>query len=156
MTARGKVLVVDDDHVVRGMVTYLFDDAGYTVTEAAGGEDALAALDANPPDCLVLDLMMPGVDGYAVLRTIRAKHLAPDARILILTAKSDPTDAVGCWELGADDYITKPFDGEHLVATVGLLIGLSTEEARARRQVGLEEAKKLAKMEAAFGRRKRR
>jgi DNA-binding response OmpR family regulator len=156
MAARGKILVVDDDDVVRGMVAYLFDDAGYTVSEASGGKDALAEVDANPPDCLVLDLMMPGVDGYAVLRAMRAKPLAPDMRVLILTAKSDPTDAVGCWELGADDYVTKPFDGEHLVATVGLLISLTTEEAHARRQAGLDAARKLAKMEAAFGRHKRR
>ena len=72
-----QVLLVDDDEVVRGLLVWLFEDAGYVVRQAADGHEALAALDLQPPDCMVLDLMMPGIDGFEVLRRREERSLAP-------------------------------------------------------------------------------
>ena len=152
---RPEILVVDDDDLVRGMVAYLFDDAGFTVREAADGDEALAALEERAPDCMVLDLMMPKVDGYAVLKARREKNIAPDTRVVILTAKTDTHDAVSCWELGADEFITKPFDSDKLLREVKVLTALTAEEARERREFGLNEAKRLDQLDKAFKKRRR-
>ena len=150
------VLIVDDDPSIRSMLGFLFTDEGFEVREAADGQDALDAIEADPPDAMVLDLMMPRVDGHEVLRTRKDRQLATDTRIVILTAKSDPEDAVWCWELGADEYVNKPVDPERLLREVQLLLRRTPEEIRARRAEGLAEAKRLDAMEAAFDKRRRR
>ena len=86
------------------------------VVEAADGQEALDALAADAPALMVLDLMMPGIDGVEVLRRRQRELLAPNTRVLILTAKLDTQDAVWCWELGADEYVTKPVDADQLVS----------------------------------------
>jgi DNA-binding response OmpR family regulator len=144
------VLVVDDDEVVRGLLVWLFEDSGYTVRQAVGGEEALDALSHEPPACMVLDLMMPGVDGETVLRRRADRRLAPDTRIVILTAKTARADEVTCWDLGADEYLTKPFDGERLIKLVGDLMALTPDQLRHRREVGLAEARRLDALEQAF------
>ena len=150
------VLIVDDDPSIRSMLGFLFEDEGFQVREAADGHDALEAIEADPPDAMVLDLMMPRVDGHEVLRARRSRELAADTRIVILTAKSDPSDAVWCWELGADEYVNKPVDPEKLLREVQLLLRRTPEEIRARRAEGLAEAKRLDAMEAAFDAKRRR
>ena len=144
------VLVVDDDASVRTMLAYLFDDEGYEVQEASDGAEALAALEADPPDCMVLDLMMPKVDGVEVLRRRRDGELAPHTRVLVLTAKTDPQDAVWCWELGADEFLNKPVDPERLSREVRLLLARTPAELRTRREVGLADAHQRDRLEAAF------
>lgn len=144
------VLVVDDDEIVRGMVAFLFEGEGYAVEQAAGGAEALQRLEAHSPECMVLDLMMPEVDGLTVLRRRAEKALAPDTRVVVLTAKAGTDDAVWCWEAGADEYLTKPFDPKKLVRLVRDLTSLSPEEAKRRRDVGLAEAKRLDAIEAAL------
>ena len=144
------VLVVDDDEVVRGLLAWLFEDAGYQVRQAADGREALEALSAREPDCMVLDLMMPEVDGMEVLSRRKASSLAPRTRVLILTAKDSHADEVFCWEQGADEYLTKPFDGDRLIKLVGDLMGLSSEQLQHRREVGLAEARRLDAMDRAF------
>jgi DNA-binding response OmpR family regulator len=144
------VLIVDDDEVVRGLLAWLFEDAGYVVRQAEDGRVALDALTERPPDCMVLDLMMPEVDGLAVLRRRQEGSLAPDTRIIILTAKDTRADEVFCWEQGADEFLSKPFDGERLIKLAGDLMGLSAEQLRHRREVGLAEARRLDAMEQAF------
>jgi DNA-binding response OmpR family regulator len=148
--------VVDDDPSTRTMLAFLFEDEGFTVTEAADGTEAIAKLRADPPAAMILDLMMPNVDGIGVLRVRRTEALAPDTRIVILTAKTDPEDAVWCWELGADEYVTKPVDPDKLLREVLLLFQRTPEEVRDRREQGLLEARRLDEMEAAFTERKRR
>lgn len=150
------VLIVDDDPSIRAMLGFVLDDEGFTVVEAADGAEAIERLGADAPDAMVLDLMMPRIDGHAVLRTRRERDLAPDTRIVILTAKTDPSDAVWCWELGADEYVRKPVDPEALVREVQMLLKRTPAEIRARRVEGLAEAKRLDAMEAAFAGRKRR
>src|SRR4029077_20702220 len=83
-----EVLVVDDDPDIRGMLAFTLMDSGYDVRQASDGEAALAALAERAPDCLVLDLMMPGVDGFGVLRAKRLRGLAPETRVMILTCKT--------------------------------------------------------------------
>ena len=148
------VLIVDDDPSIRSMLGFLFDDEGFVVREAVDGQDALDVIDDDAPDAMVLDLMMPRVDGHGVLRARRDQALAPDTRIVILTAKSDPSDAVWCWELGADEYVNKPVDPEKLLREVQMLLKRTPDEIRARREEGLAEAKRLDAMESAFDGRK--
>jgi DNA-binding response OmpR family regulator len=150
------ILVVDDDASTRTMLGFLFEDEGFTVTEAADGAEAIARLRVEPPAVMVLDLMMPNIDGIGVLRVRRTDRLAPDTRIVILTAKTDPEDAVWCWELGADEYVSKPVDPDKLLREVQMLLKRTPDEVRSRREQGLEDARRLDEMEAAFSERKRR
>jgi two-component system alkaline phosphatase synthesis response regulator PhoP len=144
------VLVVDDDASVRGMLGYVLHDEGYVVTEAVDGEEALRELVVAAPDCMVLDLMMPKVDGVEVLRRRRDQNLASRTRVLVLTAKTDPQDAVWCWELGADEFLTKPVDPDRLAREVRLLLDRTTAELRRRREVGLADARTRDRLEQAF------
>ena len=105
------VLVVDDDPDIRAMLAFALGDE-FDVRFASGGEEAIAALAAEPPDAMVLDLMMPEVDGYDVLTARRERGLAPDTRIVMLTCKTDESDLVRSWELGADSFLSKPTDPE--------------------------------------------
>jgi CheY-like chemotaxis protein len=144
------LLVVDDDEIIRGMLAFLFESEGHTVEQASGGAEALEALRRRQFDCIVLDLMMPGVDGLTVLNTRRQEELAPDTRIIVLTAKSGTEDAVWCWEAGADEFLTKPFDPDRLLRLVRELAGLSPAEAQRRREVGLADSRRLDAIEAAL------
>lgn len=146
----GEVLIVDDDASIRSMLGFVFDDAGFEVTEAVDGRDALDVLRSSPPALMILDLMMPGVDGVAVLRARREERLAADTRILVLTAKTDTKDEVWCWELGADEYLTKPVDPDDLLREGQALLRRTPEELRHRRETGLEEARRLDAIEAAL------
>jgi DNA-binding response OmpR family regulator len=144
------VLVVDDDASVRAMLGYLLHDEGYDVREAADGADAIDALTADAPDCMVLDLMMPNVDGVEVLRARRARGFASETRVLVLTAKTDTKDAVWCWELGADEYLNKPVNPEKLAREIRQLMARSSVELERRRTVGLADARTRDALEAAF------
>jgi DNA-binding response OmpR family regulator len=144
------VLVVDDDASVRAMLGYLLHDEGYDVREAADGAEAITELTVDAPDCMVLDLMMPNVDGVEVLRARRERGFAPDTRVLVLTAKTDTKDAVWCWELGADEYLNKPVDPDKLAREIRQLLSRSTVELQRRRRVGLADARSRDELEAAF------
>jgi DNA-binding response OmpR family regulator len=111
-----RVLVVDDDLTVREVVVTYLRAAGYDVGEAADGESALAELRAERADLLVLDLMLPGIDGLEVCRRIRAA--GNDVPVIMLTALGSETDRVVGLEQGADDYVTKPFSPRELVLRV--------------------------------------
>ncbi|MFO7246777.1 MAG: response regulator transcription factor [Bacillota bacterium] len=114
-----RVLVVDDDAHIRELVRHFLDLEGYEVHEAAGGEEALAVLETVRVDLVVLDLMMPGMDGWTLCRELRSHG---DVPILMLTARGETTDKVRGLELGADDYLVKPFDPQELVARVRALL----------------------------------
>jgi DNA-binding response OmpR family regulator len=145
-----EVLIVDDDASIRSLLSYVFSDEGYEVIEAQDGQEALDVLRTSPPALVVLDLMMPGIDGVEVLRTRRTEGLADDTRVLVLTAKTDTRDAVWCWELGADEYLTKPVDPDRLLREGVALLRRTPDELRHRREQGLAEARRLDAIEAAF------
>ena len=117
-----EVLIVDDDPDVRSLLAFTMADAGFEVREARDGAHALEALRARPPDCMLLDLMMPGLDGFAVLEAMRAQGLAPATRVVILTCKTEEASLVRGWELGADEYLTKPTDPALLALKVAALV----------------------------------
>ena len=110
-----RILVVDDEQSIRTIVEYALRDAGFEVATASRGDDALAAVARDPVDLVVLDLMLPGMDGLEVCRRIRAERNVP---IIILSAKGEELDKVLGLELGADDYVTKPFSPRELVSRV--------------------------------------
>ncbi|MFJ9114145.1 response regulator transcription factor [Streptomyces sp. NPDC102394] len=110
-----RVLVVDDDPTVAEVVTGYLDRAGYVVDRAGDGPDALARAEAHWPDLVVLDLMLPGMDGLEVCRRMRGRGPVP---VIMLTARGDEDDRILGLEVGADDYVTKPFSPRELVLRV--------------------------------------
>jgi DNA-binding response OmpR family regulator len=108
------VLVSDDDAWILRMVATVLEKRGYTVETAADGEDALARALANPPDLLITDVMMPKVDGWSLVRQLRARPEFAMLPVIFLTALSSEDDRIRGFRLGADDYVTKPFRFEEL------------------------------------------
>ncbi len=116
------ILIVDDEpHIVELAQMYLERD-GFRVQSAADGAAALEAIAQSPPAVLILDLMLPSVDGWEVCRRVRGGTVAPDLPIIMLTARDDDVDKIVGLELGADDYVTKPFNPRELVARVKALL----------------------------------
>ena len=110
-----KVLVVDDEPTVREVVAGYLRRDGHDVSEAADGTAALASVETDPPDLIVLDMMLPGVNGLDVLRRVRTTS---DVPVIMLTARAEESDRVAGLELGADDYVVKPFSPRELAARV--------------------------------------
>ena len=115
MTDKQRVLVVDDDPTVSDVVARYLDHAGFAVAVVADGRVALDKILGDPPDLVVLDLMLPGLDGLEVFRQLREHVPVP---VIMLTAKGDEADRLAGLELGADDYVTKPFSPRELVLRV--------------------------------------
>ncbi len=113
--AKERILIVDDDPAILKLVGTNLKARGFDVLFASNGEEALQTIEGNFIDLMVLDLMMPGMDGVAVCRHVREWTNTP---IVILSARGDENDKVKCLELGADDYITKPFGIAELIARV--------------------------------------
>ncbi len=111
----GTVLVVDDDPHIRDVLRFALEKAGFAVTEAADGAEALERFEHDSPDALVLDVLMPGPDGIEVCRRLRAGSNVP---IVFLSSRDDEVDRIVGLELGGDDYVTKPFSPRELVARV--------------------------------------
>ena len=107
--------MVDDEQSIRTIVEYALKDAGFEVVTAGRGDDALAAMDRDPIDLVVLDVMLPGMDGLEVCQKLRAERSVP---IIMLSARGEELDKVLGLELGADDYVTKPFSPRELVSRV--------------------------------------
>ncbi|WP_370150729.1 response regulator transcription factor [Streptacidiphilus sp. EB129] len=117
-TPQGRILVVDDDPTVAEVVTGYLLRAGYAVDRAADGRAALQQATATRPDLVVLDLMLPEIDGLEVCRRLRADPAARGVPVVMLTAKGDEHDRILGLELGADDYVTKPFSPRELVLRI--------------------------------------
>ena len=127
--AAAEILVVDDDpQIVRLVRTYM-EQAGFHVTTAGDGDTALHAIRARRPDILILDLMLPGRDGLSVTQIIRADAELASLPILMLTARVDDIDRILGLELGADDYVTKPFHPREVVARVKAILRRSQNVA---------------------------
>ncbi len=122
MSEASRVLIVEDDAHIRDLVVLHLQLEGFATTSAADGREALRLFGDNLFDCVVLDLMIPGIDGLTVCRAIRQGTTNSDVPILILTARREETDKVLGLESGADDYLTKPFGVRELVARVRALM----------------------------------
>ncbi|MCW2526740.1 MAG: hypothetical protein JWM76_1600 [Pseudonocardiales bacterium] len=137
-----RLLVVDDDSTVAEVVAGYLERAGHAIRRAADGVEALSAVESEVPDLIVLDLMLPKIGGLEVCRLVRTSH--PNVSIIMLTALAEEEDRIAGLELGADDYVTKPFSPRELVLRVESVLrrssanGVSTEAdaVRPRLQIG--------------------
>jgi len=133
-----RILVVDDEANIRRIVTSYLRAEGFEVVEAADGKAALAAFERTAPDLVLLDVMMPGVDGIEVLRELRRRS---DVYVIMLTARAEETDRVIGLSVGADDYVTKPFGAKELVARVKAVL------RRRREGPGPEDGAEVLRLE---------
>ena len=117
-----RILVVEDDDDIAQLVARYLARAGHTADVVHAGDEALAAVRERVPDLVVLDLMLPGIDGLAVCKALRGSPATRALPIIMLTARSEESDRIVGLELGADDYVTKPFSPKELVARVGALL----------------------------------
>ena len=129
--SKEKILVVDEEEDILELVRYNLAREGYMVSCATSGEEALKASLSEPVDLIILDLMLPGIDGLEVARRLRENSATRETPIVMLTAKGEEADIVTGLELGADDYVTKPFSPRILIARVKAVI---------RRRKGTSEA----------------
>jgi DNA-binding response OmpR family regulator len=125
---RARILVVDDDADIRGLVRELLERQGYEIGQAANGRDGLRAFYASPPDAVVLDVTMPEMDGWETLARIRDLS---DVPVLMLTARAAELEKVRGLKAGADDYLTKPFGRQELLARVEALLRRAGQRAEA-------------------------
>jgi len=126
------ILVVDDEQNIVDLARLYLETEGYRVLQARDGEAALSIIEREQPNLIVLDLMLPKVDGWDVCRRTRARS---DVPIIMLTARSDDVDKIVGLELGADDYLTKPFNPRELVARVRAVLRRATPSAAAGRAI---------------------
>jgi DNA-binding response OmpR family regulator len=129
------VLVVDDEPIVREVVVRYLEHEGYRTLEAGDGEHARILLEAERPDLVVLDVMLPGVDGLELCRWIRAKSELP---VILLTARGEEADRIIGLELGADDYVTKPFSPRELAARVRTVLRRAAPPDDANQQLSFD------------------
>ncbi|MBQ7756958.1 MAG: response regulator transcription factor [Oscillospiraceae bacterium] len=128
----GKVLVVDDDKNICELLRLYLEKDGYSVILSHDGEEAVVKFNALKPDIVLLDIMLPGLDGWQVCREIRKKSNVP---IIMITAKGETFDKVLGLELGADDYVVKPFDAKEIIARIKAVyrrVGQTTAEAEVK------------------------
>lgn len=117
-----RILVVEDDHDIADLVVRYLDKAGYVTTRASSGREALDAVRAKTPDLVVLDVMLPQMDGLEVCRLLRAGAATAAIPIIMLTARAEESERIVGLEIGADDYLAKPFSPNELVARVRALL----------------------------------
>lgn len=115
---KATILIVDDEEDIRELVELNLSQEGYKVIACETGEQALETVDSKLPDLIILDLMLPGIDGLEVCKKLKSNLKAENIPIVMLTAKGEESDIVTGLELGAEDYVTKPFSGKVLVARV--------------------------------------
>jgi DNA-binding response OmpR family regulator len=139
--AMGHILVVDDEPAIVTVVRDRLEREGFAVQAVASGEEALVHLDVDPADLVVLDVMLPGMDGFEVLRRLRGSGC--QVPVIVLTARDEDVDRIVGLELGADDYLVKPFNPRELSARIRAVL---------RRQIELKDLEaKLERAEAALG-----
>jgi two-component system alkaline phosphatase synthesis response regulator PhoP len=126
--AKQKILIVDDEEDILELLRFNLTREGYRVIPATTGEETLRLANTEAPDLILLDLMLPGIDGLAVAKRLKNEDKTRDIPIIMLTAKGEEADIVTGLELGADDYITKPFSPRVLVARVRSVLRRRTKE----------------------------
>jgi two-component system phosphate regulon response regulator PhoB len=125
---RSKILVVEDDPDIAQLLAITMKKAGFEVAVSENGYDALNLIRRNPPDLLLLDLMIPGIDGFEVCREIKREPRTANIAVLILTARGEEIDRIIGLELGADDYVVKPFSPRELLLRVRAILRRSGNE----------------------------
>ena len=131
-----RVLVVDDESTIREIVVGYLEREGFKTLEAADGNRARELLERDPPDLVVLDLMLPGTDGLELCRWIRSRSRLP---VIMLTARGEESDRIVGLELGADDYVTKPFSPRELAARVRTVLRRAEPDAAADERLSYDE-----------------
>jgi CheY-like chemotaxis protein len=144
------VLVVDDDRDIRNVIQATLEVAGYDVTVAASGAEALGKLRRRSFDAILLDIMMPEMDGYAVLEQLRSMPSRADIPVVVVTAKHDPNGVSREVEFGAVDHLAKPFFAQELEAVVERAIGSSQEAVDERRRVLSTDAELYGSIQSLF------
>ena len=117
-----RILLVDDEPDIAALIAYHMLKAGYRISAASGGAEAIAMARHERPALIVLDLMLPGISGYDVLQTLRGEAPTRDIAIILLTARQEEQDRIRGLSLGADDYLTKPFSPQELVLRAGAIL----------------------------------
>jgi two-component system alkaline phosphatase synthesis response regulator PhoP len=126
--SKGKILVVDDEIYIVHILDFSLGMEGYEVVTALDGEQALEKVTSEKPDLIVLDIMMPKLDGYEVCKSIKANAATKNIPVILLSAKGRNVDQKMGFEVGADDYITKPFSPRKLVERINQLLGQTVQE----------------------------
>jgi DNA-binding response OmpR family regulator len=126
-----RVLVVEDDPDIAQLVVHYLEKAGFTTEMTSSGREALTSIATRPPDVLVLDLMLPQVDGLEICRVVRGNEATAGIPIIMLTARAEESDRIVGLEIGADDYLAKPFSPNELVARVRALLRRAARSASA-------------------------
>jgi DNA-binding response OmpR family regulator len=137
-----KILVIEDDEGIIHLINLYLKDAGYTILVAKDGADGLALHARENPDLIILDIMLPTIDGFEICRRIRAWSQTP---ILMLTARGDEEDRISGFELGADDYLTKPFSPRELVSRVRAILRRTSSQLV---QITQDEQQKMVALAA--------
>jgi two-component system alkaline phosphatase synthesis response regulator PhoP len=128
--AKGRILVVDDEIYIVHILDFSLGMEGYEVLTALDGEQALEKARAEKPDLIVLDIMMPKLDGYETCKRLKADPEIKDVPVILLSAKGRNVDQKVGFEVGADDYITKPFSPRKLVERINAILGHGTSQQR--------------------------
>ena len=145
-----QLLMIEDDTRLANMVSEYLRQSGYAVTHAADGASGLAALEASMPDLIILDLMLPDMDGLEVCRRIKSQSGASGERspaVLMLTAKGDPMDRIVGLEIGADDYLPKPFEPRELLARIRAVLRRGGEGNAAAATAGALKVMRFGSLE---------
>lgn len=145
-----RIMVVEDDEPIRRLVAMTLGNLGHEVSEVRDGEEAIRRILEDEPDLVVLDVMMPKVDGWEVLHRIRRSGKR-NIRFILLTAKAEESDFVMGWRLQVDEYMTKPFDPDDLAEAVSQTLRMSPEQIRQKRLKEFEKANLLLRIESTFG-----
>ncbi|MBP2626564.1 MAG: two component transcriptional regulator, winged helix family [Firmicutes bacterium] len=141
MNLNGTILIVDDEPSICELLVFNLDKAGYHTVEANNGHTALELTRTARPDLIILDVMLPGIDGMEVCRILKGQSHTSGIPIIMLTAKNEEVDKIIGLELGADDYMTKPFSPRELVARVKAVLRRSQKESRQDGQLVLGKLK---------------
>jgi two-component system phosphate regulon response regulator PhoB len=147
--AREQILIVEDDEDIQELIRYNLAQAGYRVAVAGTGEEGLKAARAKKPDLILLDIMLPGMDGLEVCRILSAHNDTRHIPIIMLTAKGEEADVVTGLQMGADDYITKPFSPRVLLARIKVVLRRQEREG----EEGAEQPLKAGEIHIHPGRR---
>jgi DNA-binding response OmpR family regulator len=145
-----KILIADDDADIRQLLTYLLSEEGHQISVCKDGRASIETMVMDPPELLVLDIMMPEMDGWAVLKEMSDYQVLDSTRILVLTAKGTEFDRQLGFELGADEYLTKPFEPDEILAAVTNLLDSTKQELADRRVEERDRAHLLSQLETMF------
>jgi DNA-binding response OmpR family regulator len=145
-----RILIAEDNAEIRALVSSILVEEGHKVGVAQNGQQALDMMMEDAPDVLVLDIMMPQMDGYTVLKELKSSGIKDTMKIMLLTAKTSESDWVRGYKLGADTYLTKPFDTDELINGIEDLLASTKEQLRMRREQELDKAQLLSRLESIF------